>query len=48
MVRQELERCGGRQGGGGVVVMVVMVGIAEASTNRELLPHNIYLIFNPL
>lgn len=33
MVREELEWRGGRQGGGRLVVMmVVMVGIAEAST----------------
>lgn len=34
MVREELEWCGGRQGGGRLVVMVVvvMVSVAEAST----------------
>lgn len=34
VVREELEWCGGRQGGGRLVMMVVMmVGIAEASTH---------------
>lgn len=50
MVREELEWRGGRQGGRRLVVMVVvvMVGIAEASTYGKLLSQKLDLIFNPL
>lgn len=50
MVREELEWCGGRQGGVRLVVMVVvvMVGVAKASTHRKLLSQKLNLIFNPL
>lgn len=49
MVREELEGCGGRQGGGRLVMMVVVVvGVAEASTYRKLLSEKLDLIFDPL
>lgn len=43
VVREELERRGGRQGGGRLVV-----GVAEASADRELLSQNVHLVFDPL
>lgn len=49
MVGEELEWCGGWQGGGRLVVMVVvMVGVAEASTYWQLFSQKLNLIFDPL
>lgn len=50
VVGQELQWRGGGQGGGRLVVMVVMpmVTVAEASTNRQLLAQKLHLIFNSL
>lgn len=50
VVGQKLQRRGGGKGGGRLVVVVVMpmVTVAEASTNRQLLPQKLNLIFNSL
>lgn len=50
MVREELEWSRRRQGGGrlGVMVVVMMMGIAEAPTNWKLLSKKLNLILYPL
>lgn len=50
MMGQELQWCGGRQAGGRLVMMVMMpmVTVTEASTNRQLLSQKLHLIFNSL
>lgn len=50
VVGQELQRCGGRQCGGRLVVMVVVsvVTVAEATTDGQLLSQELHLIFNSL
>lgn len=50
MVGEELQRSGGGQGGGRLVVMVVMamVTVAEASTDRQLLSQKLNFVFNSL
>lgn len=48
MGREELQGCGGRQGGGRLVVVVVVVAIAEAAAHGELLAQEFHLVLDPL